>query len=257
MNRAKAKSRLKLKITRRVWWWCDSSEGVIMKNQYFGDNRDLFKYDLILRVIKETGLINHFMLIPMLTENDDTGHGEDRDRKRASAGTKNKLLVKFLNKFEEKSKRDIEHLKSFFGKQDVEMTIYHGKNEYFSRLQSEEYFEQLKDKLLSKSLVFVDPDKGMQVGKSGKEHILYSEIETLYKRMGTKSILMIFQGFPRDEKHEEYLARKSKELKDKISGELPIYICDKKTIFFFLTRSKYLSNRLAKIISRYKRDYLI
>ena len=38
-----------------------------MKNQYFGDNRDLFKYDLFLKIIQKTDSVNRFTFIPMLT----------------------------------------------------------------------------------------------------------------------------------------------------------------------------------------------
>ena len=123
-----------------------------MKNQYFGDNRDLFKYDLVYQIMEER-LADHFTFIPMLTEPDITRQGENRDRKKAKAGTENEELVSFLNGFKEKSKRDIKHLNSFFGKEAIEMTTYYGKNKYFSHEKRKEYFEQIADELLSKSLV--------------------------------------------------------------------------------------------------------
>lgn len=48
-----------------------------MKNQYFGDNRDLFKYDLVHKIInaRYAGLPKRFTFIPMLTENDNTKQG--------------------------------------------------------------------------------------------------------------------------------------------------------------------------------------
>lgn len=226
-----------------------------MKNQYFGDNRDLFKYDLILQVIRGIDSINHFTFIPMLTENDDTKQGGERNRLKAKLSKKNKELIRFLDEFENESKRDIKHLKSFFGKQDIEMTIYYGKNKYFSHEKRKEYFKQIRDGLLSKSLVFVDPDTGLQMDKSDKEHILYSEVKTLYDRMDRSSILMIFQYFPR-EKHDKYLCKTAKELEKAITGDLPLHIDDNNTIFFFLTKeNKSLRKSLAKTISDYKACY--
>ena len=45
-----------------------------MKNQYFGDRRDLFKYDLLLDVVESHGA-NRLTFVPMLTPNDDSGEG--------------------------------------------------------------------------------------------------------------------------------------------------------------------------------------
>jgi len=230
-----------------------------MKNQYFGDNRDLFKYDLILRIIKEIGSVNHFTFVPMLRPNMPDGEGtkregEKRDRDKAKAGTGNEELKNFLDKFEDKSKRDIEQLKSFFKKHDIGMTMYYGKNKYFSHQQRQEYFEQLENELSQKSLVFVDPDIGLQVKITRDKHIKYSEVKGLYEHMDTSSILMIYQHFPR-KVHQQYLNTRSKELKEKVAGDWPICIDDNEIIFFFLTKDKALRKSLSGVISDYGEFY--
>ena len=55
-----------------------------MKNQFFGDNRDLFKYDLILSVVKGVDQIRQFTFIPMLTK-DYGNHGNQINRRIARA----------------------------------------------------------------------------------------------------------------------------------------------------------------------------
>ena len=230
-----------------------------MKNQYFGDNRDLFKYDLILQVIQKTGSINHFMFIPMLTPNvtDKKGTGRDgekRDRKKAKAGRKNDDLVEFLDKFKEKSKRDYKQIRSFFKKYyNIEVKI-HKEDKYFSSSQRQEYFEGIKNDLLSKSLIFADPDNGLQILSSGKEHILYSEVKDLYDRMDKASILMIYQHFPRNEKHKKYLVRRSNDL-ERCVGYRPIYISDNQIVFFLLTKNAVFKETVGGIISNYERCY--
>ncbi len=228
-----------------------------MKNQYFGDNRDLFKYDLILQII-QAGLVNCFSFIPMLTPNmsDNEGarrEGEARDRTKARAGYKNKGLKDFLDKFEDKSERDIKHLESFFGKHNVRMKIYYGKNKYFPHEHRGKHFEQVADKLLPRSLVSVDPDIGLQVKRSREKHILYKEVQYLYERMDIHSILMIFQFIPRINR-EIYFREISKKLKKEV-GNLPIYISDNQVVFFFLTKDKTLQGSLEKVVSDYKKSY--
>ena len=50
-------------------------EGEEMKNQYFRDIRDLFKYDLLTELIDNISALDQFILIPMLIE--DGGKGID------------------------------------------------------------------------------------------------------------------------------------------------------------------------------------
>jgi len=233
-----------------------------VKNQYFGDNRDLFKYDLILRVVKEIDSINHFTFIPMLTSDvsDDKStkrDGEKRNRRNAKAGTKKSGLMNFLDGFEDKSKRDIKHLKNFFEKQGIEVTIYCGKNKHFSHEYRGEYFKGIESELLSKSLIFVNPDNGLQIGRTREKHIRYEEVRDLYKHMDKGSILMIYQHYPRmrtENNIQKYFYERAEKLEN-ITGDLPIYIDDNEIRLFFLTRSKSVRGCLAKTISAYKKDY--
>lgn len=228
-----------------------------MNNQCFGDNRDLFKYDLIFRIIKR-GLVSQFVFIPMLTPGisaDKTARreGEQRNRCKAKAGWKNNDLKVFLDKFQDRDKRDIRELAGFFKEQGFETTIYCGKDKYFSRTRGETYFEQIRNELLRKSLVFVDPDMGLEVNKLTEKHIKYSEIRDLYQRMDGSSILMIFQYIPYVQRRN-YFLEVSKKLQEKI-GNLPIYISDNQIVFFFLAKDKTIRELLAETINEYREIY--
>ncbi len=230
----------------------------IMNNQCFGDNRDLFKYDLIFQTIKR-GLVSHFIFIPMLNP-DISGNkttkneGGQRNRYKAKVGWKNNDLRVFLDKFQDKDKRDIRELACFFREQGIETTIYCGKDKYFSHTRREEYFKQIRNELLRKSLVFVDPDIGLEVNKLTKKHIRYDEIKNLYKRMDESSILMIFQYIPYV-KRGNYFPEVSKKLKKKV-GDLPIYISDNQIVFFLLTKdNKSLRVALGKVVRDYEKCY--
>jgi len=224
-----------------------------MKNQYFGDNRDLFKYDLVYQIM-QAHLAHHFTFIPMLTVPDGTGHGGKTDRAQAKVSTENKELMYFLDECVNKGRRDIKQLESIFAEHAVKMTIYYGKDKYFFHEQRNEYFKQIGSELLAKSLVFVDPDIGLEVKRSRKQHILYTEVEDLYRRMDKDSILMIYQHFPR-ENHQQYLNTRCQELKEKISGDWPVCIDDNEIIFFFLTKDESLEHSLTHLIGDYAKRY--
>jgi len=220
-----------------------------MKNQYFGDNRDLFKYDLIYQII-QAGLVEHFMFIPMLTQSNEA------NRSKARAGRKNEELESFLNECvrQGEEKRNIKQLESFFRKHGINITIYK-KDEHFISRTRKEYFKQITDELLPKSLILVDPDVGLkdEDERLTDKHLSYSEVKNLYERMDKSSILMIFQFIPREERNT-YFPRISEKLKEKV-GDLPIYISDNQIAFFFLATKKSLKDSLCRVITKYQKIY--
>ena len=224
-----------------------------MKNQYFGDNKDLFTYDLAYW-IQRAGLVNHFTFIPMLTAPDDSTDGSRTDRARATVGTKNGELVDFLDECVRENKRDIKYLEPFFTDREQRITIYSGKNKYFTHQKRQEYFSGIKIELLLDSLILVGPDNGLEVTRSRERHLLFSEAKELYERMAPSSILMLFQHFPRTD-HHEYLHQRAEELAHQVSGAMPLSLDDNEGIFFFLTKDEELEDDLAHLLGHYAEEY--
>ena len=233
-----------------------------MKNQYFGDVRDLFKYDLIQRILKEMGSLQGFTFISMLTKNDTRRRdGNKRDFDRAKEfgrpGTKNEELIEFLKPYKEidGDKRDFTEIEKYFKLKGFKIRIYKG-HEYFNNRIRGDYFKNIPEGFLHKSLVFVDPDNGLEIQNSKEKHLLRSEVKYLYDRMDEDSILMIYQHFPRARhKYREYSPEgRSNDLR-KFTRCLPIYISDNEIFFLFLAKNDELKNQLARIVSKYKRDY--
>jgi hypothetical protein len=232
-----------------------------MKNQYFGDIRDLFKYDIIQRILKGISSLQRFTFIPMLTKNvPNSREGNylkrdfDRAKKNGRPGTKNNELMEFLEKYKEmdEDERDFREIENYFKSEGIGTDIYKG-HECFKRRTRDEYFKNTPEEFLHKSLVFVDPDIGLQIKNSTEKHLLYQEVKDLYDRMDKDSILMIYQHFPRKD-HTKYLRGRTNELK-KLTEDLPIYISDNEIIFFLLTKNDELKSQLETIINRYRRDY--
>lgn len=223
-----------------------------MKNQYFGDNKDLFKYDLALEIMR-AGLVEHFTFVPMLTKPDETKHGGKNNRNQARAGTENKELISFLNECINEERKDIEQMVDFFKRYGIKMTIY-GKDGYFSHQERQFYFDGIESRLLSRALILIDPDNGLEVKNSGEKHILYSEVKGLYERMDGGSILMVYQYFPRIP-HQQYLEGRMQELKERVNGNYPVCISDSEVAFFFLAKNEPLEHSLTHLISDYAERY--
>jgi hypothetical protein len=221
-----------------------------VKNQYFGDNKDLFKYDLALEIMR-TGLVEHFTFVPMLTKPDETKHGRKNDRNHAS--TQNKELMNFLDECIDRGQKDIKKIVPFFQRYGINMTIY-GKDGYFSNQKRQSYFDGIGSGLLSRALILIDPDNGLEVKNSGEKHILYGEVKGLYERMDEDSILMVYQYFPRIP-HQQYLNSRMQDLKERVSGDYPVCIYDSEVAFFFLTQNEPLEHSLTHLISDYAECY--
>lgn len=232
-----------------------------MKKQYLGDVRDLFKYDLIQRILEGISSLQGFTFIPMLTRDDPRrrdGNKRDFDKakERGRPGRNNEKLIKCLKKYKNKDKRNFTEIKKHFQSRGFEVRIHEERgNKYFTNnnRMRDEYFKNIPVGLLHKSLVFVDPDIGLQIKNSTEKHLLYSEVKFLYDHMDEDSILMIYQHFPRED-HEEYLSRRANELRE-VTEDSPIYISDNEIIFFLLTKNDKLTSQLEGIIERYKSAY--
>lgn len=235
-----------------------------MKKQYLGDVRDLFKYDLIQQIVKGRSYLQKFTFIPMLTENEPkSGDGSNRDfakaKEKCRPGANTPKLIEVLKKYKEMDadKRDFTEIEMYFKSVGVEMLLYEDKGrEYFGRSPGDDYFKNIPENPLHTSLVFVDPDIGLQIKHSTKKHLLYREVKCLYDHMDKDSIMMIYQHFPRARsKYPEYsLDGRSNKLEKEI-GDLPIYISDNEIIFFLLTKSNKPKIQLEKTIKSYERDY--
>jgi len=233
-----------------------------MKKQYLGDIRDLFKYDLIQQIMKEVGFLQKFTYIPMVTENDSSKEGKKRDFDKAKnegrPGTKNDKLIKALKEYKkiDADKRDFKKIEEYFKLRNIRIFIYK-RDEYFEHGSREEYFKKILEDLPCSSLVFVDPDIGLQIKKSGEKHLLYEEVKCLYKAMDKDSILMIYQRFPQArKKYPEYSPEgRVKTLKKEVTKDLPLCISDNEIFFLFLTKDDNVIKQLKEVIEQYRKDY--
>jgi hypothetical protein len=72
--------------------------------------------------------------------------------------------------------------------------------------------------------------------------------------MDSGSILMFTQRFP-DEMYEEYLNRRTYQIKAQIPGVQPVSLDDLDSIIFFLTRSDATLSQLVQVLKDYTQKY--
>ncbi len=134
-----------------------------MKCQYFGDKRDLFKYDLLLDLLQAhtTGRI---AVVPMLTPDDD---GKEGSLKRKDRGLRNGELFEFLEQHRSGSESGecLSAWREFFLKQGVLYLPYRDIPPYYTYTDRENYFNQVPTEYLQDTCMFIDPDIGIEHGK--------------------------------------------------------------------------------------------
>jgi hypothetical protein len=221
-----------------------------MKHQYFGDTRDLFKYDLILRIMKGMPSIRSFTFIPMLTPGDGSTQGNRTEHGKAKAGFRNQLLGDYLATCIREKRRNVCEILPFFTAQKIPVN-FHG--EAFTAGDRAAYFRAIPCGWLRDALVFLDPDIGMEVAHPTEKHLLFSEIGGLFHHMGDDSVLMIFQYFPRVVR-QNYLEKRARELEE-ITPERVHSLSDNQVAFFFLGRDAGVTKKLREILVRYHEDY--
>jgi hypothetical protein len=188
-----------------------------MKNQYFGDKRDLFKYDLWLEIAKGCGIKRH-TFIPMLTPDDSTTQG---GRRPADAGAYRRSIFDFLKRCGDEERRDIKRLRAFFRAQSL---VYHPYRDtergYFKHRSRGEYFAAIQPDWLRDAAILVDPDIGLATrGPSWKKrpekYVLYKEVADVASAARGKSVILLFQFLrPDAEKRKGDLREKEQRLRD-------------------------------------------
>ena len=206
-----------------------------MKNQYFGDKRDFFKYDLAIELCERIPL-KQLTFIPMLTENDGTEEGKFTNYDCKSM---REDLYVFLQNCVKNGKRNIKELKKYFNNITFIKYTPYGENIIFTHEGRKAYFRDIPQDALKDSVILIDPDNGIEIKSMGKgnghKYIKFSEIKSLWEKMSDNSILVIFQFMPRVTR-KEYFNRMWCALKEKLEGCVPTYISDNQIVLLILPK---------------------
>lgn len=224
-----------------------------MQNQYFGDKRDYFKYDLVIFLAKHLPGVQRFTFIPMLTKDDGSGHG---GKTSYPEGGGYPALYTFLQYCIKKQHRDIRYLRAFFKRLDFVFDYCpYGEQPCFQHSRRSSYFGGIPNDYLDHAVVLADPDNGLEIRtmrpSTGDRYIRYDEVKDIYLRMSESSIFVIFQYFPRVQR-QRYLRRRFQELRSVLQCPFPIAISDNEIAFITLAKSSESRERVLRLLRDYK-----
>ncbi len=232
----------------------------MMALQFSGETRDLFKFDLVRHLMKEIPELERFSFVPMLTEEKSRTKRIKSSKKELSRGLKsgspgslNRDLMEHLGRLQE-IESDIEYftnIRSYFKKERIIADILY--EDRFSHETRKNYFQRLLENIPRQSLIYLDPDTGLEIKDSTQRHLLYEEVKKIYDHMDTNSIIMIFQRIPRVIR-KGYIKKRCVDLSQTI-GTTPATITDNEIVFFILAKEPALQIKICAVLEDYMKTY--
>jgi predicted RNase H-like HicB family nuclease len=201
-----------------------------VKNQFFGDVKDYFKYGL-LRCYAASGL--QLGMHWLLTRDDGGNNGQNRKYLQDPSWREpDPELYDFLQAVTQKpSGLMVTNLES----SGLLPARYFSEVVPESAAERTSAFERAGQELAGSHLLFLDPDNGIEVksiqygGRGSSRYVFWSEIEAAWA--GGVSLL-IYQHFPRSD-HEAFASRTAEELRGHTPGAL-IYTLATPDVVFLL-----------------------
>lgn len=231
-----------------------------MNRTYFGDTRDLFKFDLVRHIMKAVPAFESFTFVPMLTGTAGGSVGKKgmkkdlaKAKKAGKAGSQNRDLVDRMACLQEMAD-DLDYFQQiadYFRSERIPAHIF--SEQEFSHQERNRYFEQILPRLPRKALIVLDPDTGLEEGKPTEKNLLFSEVKRITEKMDSRSALLIYQHFPRT-KQETYVYNRCSRLSD-FTGTEPLTIADNETLFFLLVKNPQLREDMEEVLERYANSY--
>lgn len=227
-----------------------------MKNQYFGDKRDLFKFDLLLDLMA-SGRFRHLTYVPMLTR-PEPGRKEGLLLPK-SAGKHNCDLFDFLYSKCVSGERDIRVWKEFFlDAMHPDYRVFRDDRADYEYVSKSVYFNTIDDCDLRNACVFIDPDIGIENGTFSSmtrlgidKYLFVEDIESIVGR-SEGSVVVIYQHLQRhDGKRLGDIAKRAKVLCDRLGLDAVPFVRRGDLAFFAVAKDQDLLRDVAKIFSEF------
>jgi hypothetical protein len=188
----------------------------------------------------------------MLTPNDGTKEGE---LTRYDCAGRRRLLFEFLRSKVTLGQRDIKLLREIMPRFGVEFSPYRDDS-YFEQSSRGQYFDSVPNDCLSNSVIFFDPDVGLQTGRHSymkrmgpEKYLMYAELAGLCARVSDDSVLVVYQHLQRNSsRHPGDIERRLEDLKEHLVTERAWAVRQGDLAFLIVVRNSSLADRLHSTI---------
>lgn len=227
-----------------------------MKNQYFSDRRDFFKYDFLFALMEGVPGLRRILFVPMLTPNDGSTDGTLTDY-AAGDHSRRRDLWDFLQGCLKRDERDIRALRRYMKGKPFEYIPW-SDNAFFTHAGRDAHFSNIPASALRQSLVFFDPDNGFEVpsmtARNGAKYLRYLELASVFSRMDDASIVIVYQHLPRKDR-DDFFAETSMKVRKSLSAKEIFVISDNTIAFFVISKSAGPAKAARQVLSLYAREH--
>ena len=213
-----------------------------MKDQYFGDARDYFKYHLLEELIASLPAVNQLLCLWMLTPPDQTNEGNVPFVESQELPE----LTSFLRGHVDSGDRRVRHMRDYFSMRGIKYTPWGDEEPYFTNASRTAYSENVPSECLRDAVVFFDPDKGVALEKVTPQHLGLDDVMRLRERMNGNSVVVIYQHFPRK---ADFWNAMAKTLRERIGGFVG-YVHDPAVCYYVISGDAEKSDRVDVALRR-------
>ena len=195
-----------------------------MKDEWYGDNRDLVKWGVLAELANRHN-INRILQVLYYRPSDWKGLQLDGEE------------VQLPNAVQEHF-RNVLNIRSMKIQAMIEVvdTLFENRDDYLALV-----LDKVRSAYRGNTIVFLDPDTGLEPQNSGPTHVLRSEVSAIWREMVPGEILVFYQHQP-NRNGDPWIEPKKNELEDalgvphgfakiavgpKIARDVAFYYCEK------------------------------
>jgi hypothetical protein len=198
-----------------------------MKDQYFGDSRDYFKYHILEDLMGALPQLKRLTILWMLTEPDETGEGNVAFADNGELPQ----LTSFLRSHLASGDRRVRHMRDYFAANGIEYTPWRDEKPYFVKQLRRSYFRSVPDHSLRNVLVFLDPDIGLTTqDRPSEKHLTFHELRGVLDRMNQGSVAVVYQHFNRV---KNFWEKRAGEIRERVDHRVG-YVADPDVGFYVI-----------------------
>jgi len=226
-----------------------------LKNQWFGDKHDYFKYDLWLEVAQKVKGIGKRTFIPMFTAS----------KAPYPKGKRREPLYAFLQSHCFPKHRSVTRLGDFLH-EELEHHTYHAYHDNdeagFENGSWKDYFRDVQDEWLNDAAILIDPDTRIKLEKckDPEKYVTFDDIAQIMRGRDINSVVLITQFLVKNAHlREKQLKEKRQLLRERLCdancGSIGVFSLVERTknslgeiAFFIIPVGMQISEKLCPVL---------
>ncbi len=225
-----------------------------MKDQYFADKRDFFKWDFLEDLLDGCPALKSFTNITMLTPPDDSREG---NLNAYEPSHRREQLYKFLQGCLTDGKQKVSEMQRYFqGKRFSYYPHRDSAQSPYTYESREDYFVSVPADKLQQALIFFDPDIGLNAGsmsymrRSGISKYLFDEsLSAVARRVSDDSVIVVYQHLPRDRnRFWDDVEERCGRFRDLVGAKGAAFLTDRDIVFLATSREPTVRLKMSNIV---------